>query len=84
MPVIFQIIMAYKLNEFLHKGYLVYMDDIFVYEKPIDQHNGVLLRVLKILNEKDIKINDKNLQIGRKQIRFLKMIGNRITACMLV
>lgn len=72
-PAIFQRIMERELKEWIYKGCMVYLDDIVMYAKTVDEHDDILFKVLNKLNEKNFKINAEKLQIRKKTIKLLGM-----------
>jgi len=79
-PLIFQRIMNFELNEYLYKGCAVYMDDVVIYGKTIEEHDSMLRNVLNKFKEKNFKINSEKLQVSKSQIKLLGMVidGNTV------
>ena len=72
-PTFFQRIMDKELREHLYKGCMVYLDDIVVYAKTVDEHDRILKEVLEKLKEKNLKINMEKLQLRKSSIKLLGM-----------
>lgn len=47
------------LREIITKGYVVYIDDILIYRKTKEAHDEKLQKVIKLLEEAKLKINQR-------------------------
>ena len=75
-PAIFQRIMEKELRQWIGKGCLIYLDDIVIYGKTMEEHDKVLLEILKHLKEKSFKINVEKIQLRKEQVKLLGLIIN--------
>ncbi|KRH93375.1 putative LTR retrotransposon [Pseudoloma neurophilia] len=73
-PFIFQRIMNFELRKWIGKGVFVYLDDIIIYGKSEEEHDKILEEVLEKLNQKNLNVNIKKMQIKKKEINFLGQI----------
>ena len=73
-PEIFQ----FKRNELLKRleGVVVYMDDILVYGSNMKEHYECLSKVLHVLKENGLKLNDSKCHYGQSE---LKLLGQSIS-----
>lgn len=53
------------------KGIIVYLDDILVGGKTLDEHNQRLTQVLEILNANKLTLNDKKCEYRCKELEFM-------------
>ena len=75
-PAIFQRIMEKELRQWIGKGCLIYLDDIVINGKTMEEHDKVLLEILKHLKEKSFKINVEKIQLRKEQVKLLELIIN--------
>jgi hypothetical protein len=75
-PMIFQRIMKKELKELIHKGVEVYLDDIVIYSKDENEHDSILMKVMSILEEKNLKINMEKIQLKKPEVLLLGRIVN--------
>ena len=68
-PEIFQ----FKMNELLEglEGVVVYMDDILVYGSNMKEHDERLSKVLHVLKENGLKLNDSKCHYRQSELKFL-------------
>ena len=68
-PEIFQ----FKMNELLEglEGVVVYMDDILVYGFNMKEHDERLSKVLHVLKENGLKLNDSKCHYRQSELKFL-------------
>ena len=68
-PEIFQ----FKMNELLEglEGVVVYMDDILVYGSNMKEHDERLSKVLHVLKENGLKLNDSKCHYHQSELKFL-------------
>ena len=68
-PEIFQ----FKINELLEglEGVVVYMDDILVYGSNMKEHDERLSKVLHVLKENGLKLNDSKCHYRQSELKFL-------------
>ena len=54
-PAVFQIIINYLFRDLINRGVVVvYIDNILIYTKDIEEHNKVIEEVLTILKDNDL------------------------------
>ena len=68
-PEIFQ----FKMNELLEalEGVVVYMDDILVYGSNMKEHDERLSKVLHVVKENGLKLNDSKCHYRQSELKFL-------------
>ena len=70
-PATFQRMMNTIFFEMLDKGVLIYLDDILVYSKTIDEHKKLLDRVFYYLNLNKLYLKEKKWSLFLEKINFL-------------
>ena len=75
-PATFQRMMNTIFFEMLDKGVLIYLDDILVYSKTIDEHKKLLDRVFCYLNLNKLYLKEKKCSLFLEKNNFL---GNVIS-----
>lgn len=70
-PATFQRLMDQVFYDVTWKFVLVYMDDIIIYSRTIEEHCNHLERVLQLLIEAGLKLNPDKCDFFKKQILFL-------------
>ena len=55
-PITFQIIINHILHDLLNNGVLVYIDDILIYIKTIEEYNRLVLDILERLRRNNLAI----------------------------
>ena len=61
------------MNELLQglEGVAVYMDDILVYGSNMKEHDECLLKILHVLKENGLKLNDSKCNYRQSELKFL-------------
>ena len=78
IPATFQTMMNIILQLFLDKFVIVYLDDIIIFSKSIEEYKEYLRLVLKKLRENQLYIKLFKCLINKNEIEFYKhIIGNR-------
>jgi uncharacterized protein (DUF779 family) len=67
----FQNVMNYILNPFNH-FIIVYIDDVLIYSKSIDEHWKHLNSLLDIINHNGHVVSAKKIKLFQTKIRFLR------------
>lgn len=75
-PMIFQRIMNRELNPLPHEGVEVYLDDIVVHARDEEEHDKIVMRVMEILREKNLKVNMDKIQLRKSEAKLLGRIVN--------
>lgn len=70
-PSTFQRVMDNIFREHLHKFLFVYMDDIVIFSKSLDEHIQHLTKVFRKLKEYNLKIQIDKSEFCRKDVEFL-------------
>ena len=73
-PAIFQAMMNRILREFLDHGVLVYLDDILIYSKSLEDHGALIKQVLERLERHDLAISLKKSVFHVDTVEFLGYI----------
>ena len=55
----------------LDRGVVVYLDDILIYSKSIDEHKQLLQEVFSILHKNNIYLKESKCNLFLQQIEFL-------------
>ncbi|KAF9760572.1 Retrovirus-related Pol polyprotein from transposon [Nosema granulosis] len=70
-PATFQRVMNNILREFINKFVVVYMDDILIYSKSVEEHDMHVRMVLEKLRHVGVVLNDKKCQYKMREIEVL-------------
>ncbi|GFY32558.1 retrovirus-related Pol polyprotein from transposon 17.6 [Trichonephila clavipes] len=73
-PKAFQSIAQEVLGDLLHNGALVYIDDIILFTKTIDEHFELLGKVLERFERIQLKFNPGKCQFLTKSCKFLRFV----------
>ncbi|GBG80277.1 hypothetical protein CBR_g30644 [Chara braunii] len=76
-PSIFQHAMNWIFHDYLDKFVVVYLDDILILSKTVEEHVAHLDKVLSLLRQHKFKINGEKCEFGRTRILYL---GHEISA----
>lgn len=75
-PQILQRTMDRIFRDFKGKGVEIYMDDIVVYSKNMEEHGKIVREVLKRLSENNMKLNMSKVQFGQLEVKLLGITLN--------
>lgn len=70
-PATFQALMNEVFHPYLRKFVLVFFDDILVYSRTEEEHQGHLREVMKLLEKNQLYANQKKYSFGSKKIEYL-------------
>jgi len=73
-PATFQAMMNIILREFLHYGVVVYLDDILIYSKTMEEHEALVNQVLARLERHDLAVSLKKSVFHVDTVEFLGYI----------
>src|ERR1700677_491423 len=74
-PVSFQTMMNPLLKELIDEGHvIVYMDNILVFTKDLEEHRRIVSEVLKRLKENDLFLKPQKCFFKQKEVKFLGLI----------
>ena len=73
-PATFQAMINMILREFLDHGVVVYLDDILIYSKSIEDHRSLIKQVLGRLERHDLAISLKKSVFHVDTVQFLGYI----------
>lgn len=73
-PATFQAMMNGVLSDLIDQGVLVYVDDILIYASTIQEHDRVVLEVLRRLKKNGLAINPKKCTWAVEEIEYLGYI----------
>eukprot|EP00923_Selenidium_pygospionis_P042587 GHVN01073599.1.p1 GENE.GHVN01073599.1~~GHVN01073599.1.p1 ORF type:complete len:499 (-),score=36.13 GHVN01073599.1:1844-3205(-) len=76
-PMLFQRMMDEVLRPLRYKGVLVYIDDIIIYSKTIEEHKKILCETAKLINSAGLKLNLEKCEFLKEEVSFL---GHSISA----
>ncbi|PLW20248.1 hypothetical protein PCANC_07422 [Puccinia coronata f. sp. avenae] len=75
-PATFQHMMNSILQECLGKYALVYMDDVIVFSKSVDEHRTHIKRIFELLKKYDLVVSEKKCDWGKNELLFLGHVVN--------
>jgi hypothetical protein len=70
-PPVFQSLMNKVLADCIDKTALVYLDDILIYSKTMEEHKQHVRQVLKLLQKEKLVANLKKCEFGKKELTFV-------------
>lgn len=70
-PMIFQRIMNTVLEEFIGRGVEVYLDDLLVHAPTKEEHDTLLNKIPRRLQEHNMRINKAKLRLGMEETKLL-------------
>jgi len=73
-PSIFQDMMNHVFSDMIDLGLLIYMDDILVYAKTEEEHNGLAEEVLKRLQKNHLAVSPDKCVWKTQEVEFLGYI----------
>src|SRR5215208_1876733 len=73
-PATFQYLMYLVLGDYLNKFVFVYLDDIIIYSKSIEEHTTHVRMVLEALRKAKLKIKPTKCQWFKKRLNYLGYI----------
>ncbi|GBG87032.1 hypothetical protein CBR_g44489 [Chara braunii] len=76
-PGTFQHAMNRIFHDYLDKFVIVYLDDILIFSKTVEEHAAHLDKVLSLLRQHKFKINSEKCEFGRTRVLYL---GHEISA----
>src|ERR1043166_8809405 len=76
-PATFQRLMNDILRQYLRKFTVVYLNDIIIYSKTLEEHKKHIRMVLEKLREHNLKLKPSKCQWFKEKLTFLKHIINR-------
>ncbi|GBG80804.1 hypothetical protein CBR_g31360 [Chara braunii] len=76
-PGTFQHAMNWIFHDYLDKFVIVYLDDILIFSKTVEEHVAHLDKVLSLLRQHKFKINGEKCEFGRTRVLYL---GHEISA----
>src|ERR1700677_2081173 len=74
-PASFQTMMNAILKDLIDQGHVVvYMDDILVFTKDLEEHRRIVNEVLRQLKENDLFLKPQKCFFEQKEVKFLGLI----------
>jgi len=74
-PATFQLIIDTLFRNLINQGRVViYMDDILIFSKTLEEHSGIAKEVLKILSDNKLSIQTKKCRFYQTKIDYLGVI----------
>jgi hypothetical protein len=70
-PNTFQRMMNDTLRDFLHKFVIVYLDDVCIYSRTLEEHKVHLRLVLQRFKDEGLKLRLKKCFIGLQEMEYL-------------
>ncbi|GBG75080.1 hypothetical protein CBR_g19593 [Chara braunii] len=71
VPGTFQHAMNRIFHDYLDKFVIVYLDDILIFSKTVEEHVALLDKVLSLLRQHKFKINGEKCEFGRTRVLYL-------------
>ncbi|GKT37582.1 uncharacterized protein LOC105663869, partial [Aduncisulcus paluster] len=75
-PAYFQRVMNRNFNDLLYNACLIYLDDIIVFGRTLEEVKGNLEKVLRRLTDLRLSLNREKCRIGCKEVEYLGFIVN--------
>ena len=72
MPITFQIIINHILKEYIDKIIIVYLDDIFIFNKTLKEYKKYIHFILTVLKQANLYINIYKSIFYNQKIDYLK------------
>jgi hypothetical protein len=76
-PATFQDMMNHVFSDMIDLGLIVYMDDILVYAKTLEEHDNLVRRVLQLLTENKLAVEPAKCVWRCTEVEFLGYIISR-------
>src|SRR5215208_3953532 len=73
-PAIFQRFINNTLRHLLDKGVIVYLDDILIYSKTMEEHERLIKEVLQALLDNDLYVELEKSEFHKEEVEFLGYI----------
>src|SRR5882762_5449147 len=74
-PATFQAMMDHIFRDLIAEGHVsVYIDDIVIHTKTVEEHRIITKKVLNLLRENKLYVKPKKCEIERKEIKYLGLI----------
>ena len=74
-PTTFQTMMNHIFRDLINKGkVVVYMDDIMIFTKTLDEHRQIVREVLKILRENKLSLKHTKCDFETQEMEYLGLI----------
>jgi transposase InsO family protein len=74
-PATFQTMMNHILKDLINEGKVaVYLDDILIFTKDLNEHRKIVSRVLQILRENKLSLKPQKCEFEKEEMRYLGMI----------
>src|SRR5947209_17466633 len=74
---IFQRFITHILRHLLDKEVVVYLDDILIYSKTLEEHQRLVTKVLQALQNHNLYVNLEKSQFHQKEVSFLDHIVSK-------
>lgn len=76
-PPVFQSLMNKILGDYIDKTTIVYLDDILIFSKTLEEHKIHVRQILNVLKKEKLIANLKKCELGKTELTF---VGFKITA----
>ena len=70
-PASFQNMMNHVLREFIDKFVVVYLDDILIYSKSVEEHREHVRLVLQALRDAKLLVNPEKSEFEKRKVNYL-------------
>ena len=75
LPATFQMMMNHIFHDLINKGkVMVYMDDIMIFTKTLDEHRQIIWEVLQILHENKLSLKHTKCNFKTQETEYLGLI----------
>ncbi len=72
ISIIFQVIINHILKDFIDKIVVIYLDDIFIFSKTLEEYKEYIYLILTILKQANLYINTRKSTFYSQEINYLR------------
>jgi len=65
------------LRQYLNRFVIVYLNDIIIYLKILEEHVNYVFKILKCLSKRNLHLKLKKCEFHRKEVNFLEFVVER-------
>ncbi|KRH93828.1 retrotransposon-like family member (retr-1) [Pseudoloma neurophilia] len=75
-PMVMQRTMGRIFEGMIRKNVMVYLDDIIIFDKDLDQHKKNIEKVIRLLSDNNFRVNSAKIQFCQNEVKVLGMVVN--------
>ncbi|KRH94493.1 krab-a domain-containing protein [Pseudoloma neurophilia] len=75
-PMVMQRTMDRIFEGMIRKNVMVYLDDIIIFDKDLDQHKKNIEKVIRLLSDNNFRVNPAKIQFCQNEAKVLGMVVN--------